>query len=324
MSDLFLLQNNQIIDLFEIKLSDFEGFLRFHGSKNFDIDLVFNGVSYMYIPCELSLVEFNSEGKQNRPIFSIANVNNYITNIMKDRQSLIGRRVFRKRVLARDLDEVNFDSTRQLGDKTKNTFGNKILSTYISSETYTINQKNIEDRDKVEFTLSNVLDIQGAAVPRRKVYNNFCQWEYRGCGCNYGKFFNSAGPAVNHCSYEWDDLAKVCDEYYDLVDTQDKIKTKLKFWVDGTNAVKDDTFEKYTHVDSEGKVIKEYKKNELVKPANVESNGWPDKAGTIRANHTATPTILFGLPKVYTRQSANPFKEGSSDITGVLFSVIVF
>ena len=125
MSDLFLLDNNQIVDLFEIKLNDFEGSLRFHGSKNYNKDLVYDGQIYLYIPCELSMLSHTSEGKQSRPTFTIANINNFITNVMKDRSSLIGRRLTRKRVMARDLDDINF------GGENKNPFGQKILTSYI-------------------------------------------------------------------------------------------------------------------------------------------------------------------------------------------------
>jgi hypothetical protein len=58
MSDLFLLKNLQIIDLFEIKINDFEGYLRFHGSKNFNKDLIFKDAVYLYIPSEISNLEY--------------------------------------------------------------------------------------------------------------------------------------------------------------------------------------------------------------------------------------------------------------------------
>jgi len=214
MSDLFLLQNNQIVDLFEIKLNDFEGFLRFHGSKNYKNDLVYNGQIYLYIPCELSQLSYSSEGKQSRPTLTIANINNFITNVMKDRSSLLGRRLSRKRVMARDLDNINF------GGENKNPFGQKILTSYISSDTFVINKKDFEDRDKVEFTLSNILDTEGLTVPNRKIYNNFCQWQYRGCGCNYGKIYNYDGPIVrvmndtqvDSVTFEPKTLKDICDD----------------------------------------------------------------------------------------------------------------
>jgi len=197
MSDLFLLRNSEIIDLFEIKINDFEGYFRFHGSKNFDKDLIFKGVVYIYIPCELSNLEYSSEGKQNRPVLTISNINNFISNFIKDRNDLLGCRFFRKKILAKDLDDVNF------GGVNKNTLGSASFSSYISNDTYIIQKKNAEQKEKVDFLLANVLDIDGLVVPSRKVFNDACQWQYRGCGCNYGKINGYDGPswAVRKFSY---------------------------------------------------------------------------------------------------------------------------
>lgn len=189
MSDLFLLRNSEIIDLFEIKINDFEGYFRFHGSKNFDKDLIFKGVVYIYIPCELSNLEYSSEGKQNRPVLTISNINNFISNFIKDRNDLLGCRFFRKKILAKDLDDVNF------GGVDKNTLGSASFSSYISNDTYIIQKKNAEQKEKVDFLLANVLDIDGLVVPSRKIFNDACQWQYRGCGCNYGKINGYDGPS---------------------------------------------------------------------------------------------------------------------------------
>lgn len=190
MSDLFSLNNIEIIDLYEIKINDFEGYFRIHGSKNFNRDLVFAGNTYLYIPCEISNLEYNSEGKQNRPTFTISNINNYITNFIKDRSDLLGKRFFRKKILARDLDEINFDGA------TKNTLGQQKSSEVISTDTFIIQKKNIENKEKVEFVLANILDIDGLTAPTRKIFNDACQWQYRGCGCNYGKIQKYDGPSV--------------------------------------------------------------------------------------------------------------------------------
>jgi len=146
MSDLFLLRNNQIVDLFEIKLNDFDGYLFFHGSKNLNRDVVFQGKTYLYIPCELSNLEYNSEGKQSRPTLTISNVNNFITNLIKDRGDLIGKRFYRKKILAKDLDAENF------GGSNKNTLGNTSFTSFISTETFILNKKNVENKEKVVHT----------------------------------------------------------------------------------------------------------------------------------------------------------------------------
>src|SRR6056300_424240 len=149
MSNLFLLNNTEIIDLFEIKLNDFEGYLYFHGSKNFEKNLVFQGKTYLYIPCEMSNLQYDSEGKQNRPTFTISNVNNFISNIIKDRKDLLGKDFYRKKLLAKDLDSVNFEG------ESKNPLGVSGFSEFISSDKFIINKKNLENKERVEFELSN-------------------------------------------------------------------------------------------------------------------------------------------------------------------------
>ncbi len=190
MATLFLLNNNEILDLFEIKINDYEGYLRFHGSKNFDSDIIFQGVEYLYIPCELSNLEYSTDGKANRPTITISNVNNFITNFLKDRNDLIGKRFYRKKILAKDLDAVNF------GGENKNLLGVTSFSSFISNDSYVVQKKNFETKEKVEFVLSNILDIENLTVPNRKVYNNACSWNYRGCGCNYGKINGYQGPTI--------------------------------------------------------------------------------------------------------------------------------
>ena len=221
MSDLFLLKNTEIIDLFEIKINDFEGYLRFHGSKNFNKDLIFKGIVYLYIPSELSNLEYSSEGKQNRPTLSISNVNNFISNFIKDRNDLLGCRFFRKKILAKDLDDENFGGTN------KNNLGSSSFISFISNDTFIIQKKNLEQKDKVDFLLANVLDVDGLVVPARKIFNDTCQWQYRGCGCNYGKINNYNGPSVPINAFSYTTLQQVHD------DAQLDLKNYFVSWFQG-------------------------------------------------------------------------------------------
>lgn len=190
MSDLFLLDNSQIIDLYEIKLSDFEGYFYFHGSKNFKKDLIFKGVNYLYLPTEFSSLSYDSEGKQSRPVVKISNVNNFMTNLIESRKDLLGKDFHRKKILAKDLDDENF------GGVNKNTLGVSNFKNFITEDKFIVNKKNYENKEAIEFELSNILDIDGLTCPSRKVYNNSCSWQYRGHGCNYGKISNYAGPYI--------------------------------------------------------------------------------------------------------------------------------
>jgi len=96
MNTFFKLDNYVVLDLFELQLEATEGYLRFHGSKNFSRDIIFQGQTYIFIPCELSNIESSSNGKQSKPTIKIANINNYISYILKDRSDLIGNAFNRK------------------------------------------------------------------------------------------------------------------------------------------------------------------------------------------------------------------------------------
>ena len=211
MSDLFLLKNLQIIDLFEIKINDFEGYLRFHGSKNFNKDLIFKDAVYLYIPSEISNLEYSSDGKQSRPTLSISNVNNFISLFIKDRNDLLGCRFFRKKILAKDLDDINFDPSGE--GKDKNNLGVSSFRSFVSTDSFVIQKKSLEQKDKVDFILASVLDVDGLVVPYRKIFNDSCQWQYRGCGCNYGKINGYNGPSLPVRKVDLTSLAAVNSEY---------------------------------------------------------------------------------------------------------------
>jgi lambda family phage minor tail protein L len=283
MSDLFLLRNSEIIDLFEIKINDFEGYFRFHGSKNFNKDLIFKGAVYLYIPCELSNLEYSSEGKQNRPVLSISNINNFISNFIKDRNDLLGCRFFRKKILAKDLDDVNF------GGVYKNTMGENFSSSFasfISNDTYIIQKKNVEQKDKVDFLLANVLDIDGLVVPSRKIFNDACQWQYRGCGCNYGKINGYDGPSVAIQKFPYTDLTQIPSYSTDLVAW---FKDGVSQTISGTSVLSIST-------------------NPLTEIVYPKLTAWTDSSGLA----TLTLATLSGSPKVFTNTAGK---------TGILFDV---
>lgn len=280
MSNLFTLQNNLVIDLFEIKLSDFEGYFLFHGSKNLTKDVVFQGRIYIYIPSEISNLEYNSEGKQNRPSLSIANVNNYISNIIKDRNDFLGKRFYRKKILAKDLDDSNFGGTN------KNTLGTNFFTDYISLDTYIIHKKNNESKEKVDFELANILDIDGLTCPTRKIYNNTCQWQYRGCGCNYGKFYGYSGPVMKVKQIQFSTLSSVTSNTT-LFGTFPTLSTHL---LADTGVTFDGTTTKTT-------------KNNVITTW-LKLTAWADQSGTSKT------VTLGGSPKKYTNNGRLNNKQG--------------
>ena len=294
MSDLFLLNSKQVIDLFEIKLNDLDGYFRFHGSKNFNRDLVFKGNTYIYIPSEISNVQYDSEGKQNRPTFSISNANNFISDLLVGRNSLLGRRFSKKKLLAKDLDAVNFG-----GDSQKNPIGQSNFRDFIQVDTYTIHKKNFQNKEKVEFELANILDIDGLTCPKRKVFNNSCQWTYRGAGCNYGKLASYNGPAVITKHFKFETLQSVLstDEF-----AADNLSNYVSLWLtDPENNASFSGREKFE--------INRNFSNQPNVPEGSEASlnvlaAWSNSAGTVNTGNTGiiinnNSITLHGKPKLY-------------------------
>lgn len=189
MNTLFKLNNYVIIDLFEIELDANEGYLRFHGSKNFDKNLYFQDKEYIFIPCEFSSYETNSDGRQSRPKLQIGNINNYFSKIMQDRNDLIGKNCNRKKILAKDLDAINFKDGI-------NPYGISNFNTYVTFDKFIINAKIAENLNLVELELVTKIDIQTLSIPARKITNDTCSWNYRCYGCNYGNNKNYSGPKL--------------------------------------------------------------------------------------------------------------------------------
>ena len=189
MNTFFKLDNYVVLDLFELQLEATEGYLRFHGSKNFSRDIMFQGQPYVFIPCELSNIESSSNGKQSKSTIKIANINNYISYILKDRSDLIGNSFIRKKILSKDLDLENFDDGI-------NPFGVSNFKTYIAFDEFIVNLKKFENKEHVEIELATKIDLQNLNIPARKITNDTCSWSYRCHGCNYGNTSDYEGPVV--------------------------------------------------------------------------------------------------------------------------------
>ena len=190
MNTFFKLNNYVVLDLYELELESSEGYLRFHGSKNFDKNITFQNQEYTFIPCELSNLQSSSNGVQAKPTLKIANINNYISLVLKDRGDLIGKSFIRKKILAKDLDLSNFTDGI-------NPFGISSFKTYISYDKFLINLKKSENKEFVELELATKVDIQNLNLPTRKVTNDTYAWGFRCYGCNYGNTSDYLGPGLN-------------------------------------------------------------------------------------------------------------------------------
>jgi lambda family phage minor tail protein L len=178
-STLFSLRPTSIIELYEIFLNDSDGVFRFHPGKNMDKNLFFEGLQYYCLPVEITGFEARSDGRLARPVLTVANVDGYITSLIKNKDDLIGRRFVRKKIFAKSLDSSNFNDGL-------NPFAANPFTATISEDLYIINRKIGENKYTVQFELTSPFDLENAYLPARQLSCNSCSFSYRGPGCGYG------------------------------------------------------------------------------------------------------------------------------------------
>ena len=205
-----------IIELFELRLfqnlhGDDETYY-FHAGRNRktteptnedDIldaySIKFGGESYLPLPVEASGFEFNGDGTLPRPTIRFANLQSQMTALLLGvRQitpgnDLCGAQVTRVRTLSRFLDSDNWEDG-------VNPYGNPDSSANAQTpkEVYYIDRKVAENRDFVEFELTSSFDMAGVKGPRRLVFQNLCQWEYKSKECGYAgaNSFDATGTQI--------------------------------------------------------------------------------------------------------------------------------
>ena len=187
---LFELKQNTIIELYELYLSDTEGVFRFHPGKNFTKNIFFLGNEYFALPIESSGFEARSDGRLARPTISLANIDGFITSLIKNRNDLVGRKVVRKKLFAKNLDGINFTEGFNL-------FSFQTFQTLISEDLFLINRTTEENKYTVQFELVSPTDLENSYLPARQMASEYCPFSYRGQGCNYGFTKNYNYQTVN-------------------------------------------------------------------------------------------------------------------------------
>ena len=169
-----------IIELYEVDLGEQEGIFRFHPGSISTDPIVFGGKTYFSIPIDASGFESRGDGRLPRPRIVIANLEGIITDLLKQREDLIGNIFIRKRVYLKYIDSENF--TNNL-----NPFAIPNPNNRFEDDYYIINRKTEENKFFVEIELVSPLEYEDAKLPARIMIANFCPWIYRGTGCKYGK-----------------------------------------------------------------------------------------------------------------------------------------
>lgn len=168
-----------LVELFEIDLGEQDGVLRFHSGSISNQNIVFDGNIYLTSVIDAKGFEKSGDGKMPRPTVSIANINGLISDIIKNRNDLVGCYFTRKRVFLKFIDAVNFPNNF-------NPFAIPDPDSRYPDEHYIVNKKLSEHKVMVDFELISPLEYEGARLPARTMLAKHCPWIYRGKGCRYG------------------------------------------------------------------------------------------------------------------------------------------
>ena len=179
-SSLLDLLPDTIIELYEIDLGEQDGVYRFHPGAITSEVLFFNSFPYYSLPVQASEFDKRADGQMPRPSLVLANVDGFITDVLKGRADLVGNTFIRKRVFLKFIDNSNFPNNF-------NPFGVPNSESRFDDEFYIINKKTTENKLFIEFELVSPLEFENVKLPARIMIANYCPWRYRGTGCKYGQ-----------------------------------------------------------------------------------------------------------------------------------------
>ena len=137
-------------------------------------EVLFAGNKYLPLPYEKSGFIISNEGVLPNPTITISNVGLGPTALINSFDDLLGAKVFRRRVLAKHLDNGSAPD----------------VNARWPDETWFIQRKVAENKLFVTFELSTPFDLDGVTLPKRRALRYACPWVYRGVECGY------TGPPV--------------------------------------------------------------------------------------------------------------------------------
>lgn len=202
-SESFSLNPSALITLFEIDISEI-GFnlgvisssdialnnniiFRFHNNINLITNSIFwQGNEYLAAPINAEGFEITSKGAGSKPKLSMTVSDEGIPylSIFKDRiyqlgGDIVGAKVTRIRTYARFIDRTNFIGGVQPADFSPDP------NSELARDIFFIDRKSNENKNYIEYELSQIFDIEGVKLPGRLISANSCPFLYRGLGCLY-------------------------------------------------------------------------------------------------------------------------------------------
>lgn len=176
--DIQKLEPGALVELFILDATSLPGggVSYFHAGTNaLGGPVVWQGAEYQPWPVQVRGFEKSGTGRLPRPTLSMANVLGTVGTLARDFNDLLGARLIRKRTFARYLDAVNFPGG-------VNPTASPVES--FPDDEFVVDQKTVENKHLIEFTLVARCDLEGVRIPLR-VITQTCAWQYRGEGCGY-------------------------------------------------------------------------------------------------------------------------------------------
>ena len=175
------LESTAVLDFYKV-YPDYKGkpssYYNIHPGTVFGKGLYWQSELYYPIPVETEGFETSSNRKPNRPIFRISNRDSLITALLQNNNDFKNAKIERSRTLVQFIDDQNFEGGY-------NPWGETNANAEISLSTYYVSQKRQENKVFVEFELTTPLDLATSNVTNRRIFSKYCNWKYRGPGCEY-------------------------------------------------------------------------------------------------------------------------------------------
>lgn len=180
-NEVYNVEPGVIVELFQLDLKG-KGTYYFHAGENgFKTKLVFGGIGYDFIPITATGFEYMGDGRLPRPSLTVSNYMGFMSIKALHFDDFIGHKLTRIKTFIRFLDNENFPNNI-------NPFGDPDSDETFARDEFYVNQKKQENKDLVEFELVSIMELEGVALPARRIMSDYCPWIYRSTiGCGYTK-----------------------------------------------------------------------------------------------------------------------------------------
>lgn len=159
------LEPSAIIELFQLHLTlavnGVDDILYYHaGTNELYGNIVFGGLTYVTMPCEMNGFKRTTTGTLPRPTFTIANANSGVS-VLLSQYNFLNAKIVRIRTCKKFLDAVNFTGgVNSTADPT---------AIFEADDTWYIDRMASENINAVQFELVTKLDLTNLRLPRRQV-----------------------------------------------------------------------------------------------------------------------------------------------------------